>query len=140
MDTCLEKHDRRSLAAICHLFGIIPLYGPVFSWIIWMVSPHRTGALRFHALQALAAQCFYFLVILLPVSGLLLSKLFSAASVPVGRAIGGFSMFLLQAVFVAFWLLFAFAAAKVLRTGDFRYPVAGDLVERLMDQENTEKK
>lgn len=117
----------RVTAGLCHLFGVVPLYGPVFSGIVWLAVQKRNPLLAFQALQAFAAQILFLLAFLIPAVGILVGYLFHWLNAPFAEVVFTMNVFFTRLLLVASWIIFPYAAFRVIETGRFVYPVVGPI-------------
>ena len=128
----LEGHDRRvistqeerTLSVLSHLSMFLNLItgflGPVAALVIWLVYKDRSEKVAFHALQSMWYQIGWLVMLAVgwTVTGLLTMILMGFLLIPV-----------MAVVSVVPFAHAAYAAYKVSRDEDFRYPIAADLVE-----------
>ena len=128
----LEGHDRKVISAqeertwsvLSHLSMFLNLFtgflGPVVALIIWLVYKDRSRKVAFHALQSMWYQIGWLVILAVgwTVTGLLTMILIGFLLIPV-----------MALVSVVPFVHAAYAAYKVSRDEDFRYPIAADLVE-----------
>jgi uncharacterized Tic20 family protein len=128
----LEGHDRRVISAqdertwsvLSHLSMFLNLFtgflGPVAALIIWLVYKDRSRKVAFHALESMWYQIGWLVILAVgwTVTGLLTMILIGFLLIPV-----------MAVVSVVPFVHAAYAAYRVSRDEDLRYPIAADLVE-----------
>jgi uncharacterized protein len=120
----MDERDERMWSGLAHLSIFLNVFtgflGPVAAFVIWLVYRDRSETIAFHALQSAVYQAAWLLII------------------AVGWAITGvltvvFVGFLLMPLmFVASIIPFAHAVYAAYRIGkghEFRYPLAADVVD-----------
>jgi uncharacterized Tic20 family protein len=128
----LEGHDRRVIgtqeertwSVLSHLSMFLNLLtgflGPVAALIIWLVYKDRSRKVAFHALQSMWYQVGWLVILAVgwTVTGLLTMILIGFLLIPV-----------MAVVSVVPFVHAAYAAYRVSKDGDYRYPVAADLTD-----------
>ena len=128
----LEGHDHRVIGAqeertwsvLSHLSMFLNLFtgflGPVAALIIWLVYKDRSQKVAFHALQSMWYQVGWLLILAVgwTVTGLLTTILIGFLLIPV-----------MAVVSVVPFVHAAYAAYRVSKGDEYRYPIAADLVE-----------
>jgi uncharacterized Tic20 family protein len=120
----LSAQEERSWSILAHLSIFLNLFtgflGPVVALVIWLVYRDRSSRVAFHALQSMWYQVAWLVVLGIgwAFTGLLMMILIGFLFVPV--------MALLTIVPFAHA---AYAAYKVGRDDDYRYPFIADLME-----------
>jgi uncharacterized protein len=120
----MSVQEETSLSVLAHLSVFLNLFtgflGPIVALVIWLVYKDRSQKVAFHALQSMWYQVAW--LVLLGIgwafTGLLMLILIGFLLVPV--------MALLTLVPLA---NAAYAAYKVSRGSDYRYPFVADLIE-----------
>src|SRR5215210_202417 len=129
----LEGHDLRVISAqeertwsvLSHLSMFLNLLtgflGPVVALIIWLLYKDRSQKVAFHALESMWYQIGWLVILAVgwTVTGLLTMILIGFLLIPV-----------MAVVSVVPFVHAAYAAYRVSKDEDFRYPIAADLVER----------
>ena len=120
----MGAQEERSWSVLAHLSIFVNLFtgflGPVAAFIIWLVYKDRSQKVAFHALQSMWYQVAWFVLLGVgwALTGLLTLILIGFLLVPV--------MLLLTLVpFVQA----GYAAYRVSRGEDYRYPVVADLIQ-----------
>jgi uncharacterized protein len=128
----LESHDHkvvstreeRTWSVLSHLSMFLNLLtgflGPVVALIIWLVYKDRSREVAFHALQSMWYQIGWLVILAVgwTVTGLLTMILIGFLLIPV-----------MAIVSVVPFVHATYAAYRVSRDENFRYPIAADLVE-----------
>ncbi len=128
----LEGHDHRVVSVqeertwsvLSHLSMFLNLLtgflGPVAALIIWLVYKDRSRKVAFHALESMWYQIGWLVILAVgwTVTGLLTAILIGFLLIPV-----------MALVSVVPFVHAAYAAYRVSRDEDFRYPMVADLVE-----------
>jgi uncharacterized protein len=120
----MSAQEERSWSILAHLSIFLNLFtgflGPVVALVIWLVYRDRSSKVAFHALQSMWYQVAWLVVLGIgwAFTGLLMMILIGFLFVPV--------MALLTIVSFAHA---AYAAYKVGRDDDYRYPFIADLME-----------
>lgn len=122
--TSLVMQEERTWSALAHLSIFLNLFtgllGPVVAFVVWLVYRDRSGAVAFNALQAMWYQVAWIVVLGVgwTLTGLLTLVLIGFLLIPV--------MALLT---VVPFVHSAYAAYRVSRDGEYRYPFIADLIE-----------
>ena len=128
----LEGHDRRVIGAqeertwsvLSHLSMFLNLFtgflGPVAALIIWLLYKDRSQKVAFHALQSMWYQLGWLVILAVgwTVTGLLTMILIGFLLIPV-----------MAIVSVVPFVHAAYAAYRVSKGDEYRYPVAADLTD-----------
>jgi uncharacterized protein len=128
----LEGHDRRvistqeerTLSVLSHLSMFLNLItgflGPVAALVIWLVYKDRSRKVAFHALESMWYQLGWLVILAVgwTVTGLLTMILIGFLLIPV-----------MAVVSVVPFVHAAYAAYRVSKGEEYRYPVAADLTE-----------
>ena len=120
----MSAQEERSWSILAHLSIFLNLFtgflGPIVALVIWLVYRDRSSRVAFHALQSMWYQVAWLVVLGIgwAFTGLLMMILIGFLFVPV--------MALLTIVPFAHA---AYAAYKVGRDDDYRYPFVADLIE-----------
>ncbi len=122
--SAIDSRDERMWSGLAHLSVFLNLFtgvlGPVVAFVIWLVYRDRSETIAFHALQSAVYQSAWLLLI------------------AVGWAVTGILTFVLVGfllmpfMFVASVIPFAhavYAAYRIGRGHEFRYPLAADMVD-----------
>src|ERR671912_585543 len=121
----MSAQDERTWSIIAHLSILLDLItaigGPVAALIIWLVYKDRSRKVAFHALQSMWYQIGWLVILAVgwTVTGLLTMILIGFLLIPV-----------MAVVSVVPFVHAAYAAYRVSRDENYRYPIAADLVER----------
>ena len=120
-----RRSNDRFLAAICHLAGLVPLFGILVPAGVWLAMRAEKHWLARQAVRAMTAQALLVvLLLLLPGLGALLALVLLAnRAESISLVVFFLSTATLQTMLVVSWLMFAHAAIRVFQDGDFRYPV-----------------
>lgn len=122
------RDENRIFAALCHLSGLIPLYGIIFSGLVWLYSRRRLPLLSAQALQAIAAQVIFLVALLIPLLGLLIVYLLHWLHAPMTETLLAVNIFFVRLMFVVSWVVFTYAAFRIVQSGVFAYPGIGDVL------------
>jgi uncharacterized protein len=128
----LEGHDQRAISAqeertwsvLSHLSMFLNLFtgflGPVAALIIWLVYRDRSRKVAFHALESMWYQVGWLVILGVgwAVTGLLTTILIGFLLIPV-----------MAVVSVVPFVHAAYAAYRVSKGEEYRYPVAADLTD-----------
>jgi uncharacterized Tic20 family protein len=117
--------SRRIIAALCHFSGIIPVYGAVFSAVVWLWNRRCDRPVAFQALQALIAQIAFHLLLLIPFLGWIVMRLLWLLRAPMPRVVAEMNHWFVELLFVTAWVTFVFATFQVYLSGKFEYPLLG---------------
>lgn len=122
----MSTGDERTFSVLSHLSiflnTVTGFLGPVAAFIIWLVYRERSGRVAFHALQSMWYQLAWLAVLTVgwAITGLLMVVLIGFLLVPA------------MAVLTVFPLVHsAYAAYRVARDGEYRYPWIANLIEDL---------
>lgn len=116
--------DERTWSVLAHLSMFLNLFtgflGPVAALVIWLVYRDRSSRVAFHALQSMWYQIGWLVILAVgwTVSGLLTIII-----------IGFFLMPVMAVVSIVPFAHAGYAAYRVSKGDDFRYPLAADIVE-----------
>ena len=120
----MASREERTWSALAHLSMFLNLFtgflGPVAALIIWLVYKDRSEKVAFHALQSMWYQIGWLVILAVgwTVTALLLVVLIGFVLIPV-MAIASVVPFVHA----------GYAAYRVSKGEDYRYPFAADLVE-----------
>jgi uncharacterized Tic20 family protein len=120
----MSAQDERTWSIIAHLSMFLNLVtgflGPVAALIIWLVYKDRSSKVAFHALQSMWYQIGWLVILAVgwTVTTLLLVVLIGFVLIPV-----------MATVSVAPFVHAGYAAYRVSKGDDYRYPFVADLVE-----------
>jgi uncharacterized Tic20 family protein len=120
----MSAQDERTWSMIAHLSVLLSLVtgigGPIAALVIWLVYKDRSQRVAFHALQSLWYQVAWAIILLVgwSITFILMFVLIGFLLIPV-MAIASLVPFVHQ----------CYAAYKVYRGVDYRYPVIADMVE-----------
>ena len=121
----MGTQDERTLSALAHLSIFLNLFtgllGPVAALIVWLVYKDRSREVAFQALQSMWYQIGWLAILVAgwTVTGILTIVLIGFLLMPV--------MALISVVPFAHA---AYAAYRVYKDGEYRYPLVADLIER----------
>ena len=116
--------EERTWAVVAHLSVFLNLFtiflGPVAAFVVWLVYRDRSKAVAFHALQSAVYQAGWLAVLGTgwAVTGLLTLVLIGFLLIPV-----------MALVTLVPFVHGAYAAYRVGRDGEYRYPIVADLIE-----------
>jgi uncharacterized Tic20 family protein len=120
----ISAQEERTWSVLSHLSMFLNLFtgflGPVAALVIWLVFKDRSQKVAFHALESMWYQVGWLVILAvgLTVTGLLTMILIGFLLIPV-----------MAVVSVVPFVHAAYAAYRVSRDEDYRYPIAADLVE-----------
>ena len=120
----MSAQDERTWSVLAHLSMFLNLVtgllGPVAALIIWLVYKDRSQKVAFHALQSMFYQIGWLVILAVgwTVTMLLLVVLIGFVLIPV-----------MAIVSVVPFVHMAYAAYRVSKGEEYRYPFAADLVE-----------
>lgn len=142
--TQYQENEDKLIAAICHLSGLIFMFGAITPLVIWVTQKDRSETIRFHALQTIAVQTAVILLYMLGMGCYMLSIFafipFSAMMVetsstpeasplifiPIAIIILIFGIMCLAGP--AYLIMIVVAAVRTLQGHDFRYPLIGSWI------------
>ena len=122
--TAMATHEERTWSVLAHLTMFLNLLtgflGPVVALIIWLVYRDRSRKVAFHALQSMWYQVAWLVILAIGwvFTGLLTMILIGFLLIPV-----------MALVSVVPFVHAAYAAYRVSKDDDYRYPFVADLVE-----------
>ena len=99
-DWSIESRQDRFLAALCHLSGIVPLYGLDFSAVVWAAARVKRRGVALQALQALIAQVVFHVALLVPLLGVLLAWCLRKIGAPMVSVVSTLNFVLTDVLFV----------------------------------------
>ena len=120
----MSAQDERTWSILAHLSMFLNLItgflGPVAALIIWLLYRDRSSRVAFHALESMWYQIGWLLILAMgwTATALLMVVLIGFVLIPV-----------MAIVSVVPFVQAGYAAYKVSNGGDYRYPLAADLVE-----------
>ncbi len=123
--SAMSAQDERTWSALAHLSIFLNLVtgflGPVAALIVWLVYRDRSSKVAFHALQSMWYQVAWLVVLVAgwTVTGILTIVL-----------IGFLLMPAMALISVVPFVHGAYAAYRVKRDGEYRYPFIADMIER----------
>ena len=122
----MDERDERVWASLAHLTMLVNIptgfLGPVAAFVIWLVNKDRSEKVASQALQSVVYQVAWLVILAAgwAVTGLLMAVLIGFLLVPV------------MALLTIFPFAYsAYAAYRVSKGDDFRYPFVADLIESL---------
>ena len=148
--------DDQLVAGLCHASFLVPLLGAIMPFTVWLSQRERSPLLRFQALQALAYHLiaiavyflYYVLQMIIGFSSFPLMLLAPESEQSLNIIV---VLFLLIIIILSFVQLFVFCiggplyiilgivgAWRVLQGHDFRYPLLGGLIEKLLNRKPDE--
>ena len=116
--------DDRTLSVLAHLSMFLNLVtgflGPVAALVIWLVYRDRSSTVAFQALQSMWYQVAWLVILFVgwSVTGLLMLVLIGFLLVPV-----------MALITLVPFVHSAYAAYRVSKYGEFRYPLIADMIE-----------
>ncbi len=116
--------EERTWAVVAHLSTFLNLFtiflGPVAAFIVWLVYRDRSEAVAFHALQSTVYQAGWLVILGVgwTITGLLTLVLIGFLLIPV-----------MALVSLVPFVHAAYAAYRVGRDGEYRYPLVADLID-----------
>lgn len=122
--TAMDSRDERMWSGLAHLSVFLNLFtgflGPVAAFVIWLVYRDRSETVAFHALQSAVNQAAWLIILAVgwAVTGLLTVVLVGFLLMP----------FMLVASVMPFAHA-VYAAYRIGKGHDFRYPFASDMVD-----------
>jgi uncharacterized Tic20 family protein len=141
-----EEGEDRFLAAIAHSTAIITLWGIVFPVLVWATEKERSPLLRFQALQAAIFQTLgtlaYFFgtgLYMLLVFGMMAVLMIAGQAATPDATIPAAALITLPVLCLAsvglllgplYFILASWAALRILRGRDYRYPLLGNFLTR----------
>ena len=121
----MGAQDERTLSALAHLSIFLNLFtgllGPVAALIIWLVYRDRSSRVAFQALQSMWYQVGWLAIL---TAGWIVTGILTIVLI-------GFLLMPVMALITAFpFAHAAYAAYRVYKDGEYRYPFVADLIER----------
>jgi uncharacterized Tic20 family protein len=130
--------SQRVVAAMAHLFAIIPFWGLVADFWIWHTRREEHPELRFQAAQAMFLQAFGFLMTAFYATAQVFFKLLGVLNADLSNLLCRANTLIWEACLIAL-VLIALAAAWQLRwRGRFDYPFFGAVLRRELDRSEAE--
>lgn len=126
----MRRRDEHMMAALCHLFNAVPLWGLIFNVVIWYDARERS---RFLAAQSRQAMLFHgaFLACIVIWSVVeLFTLLLGALFRPLGATLGFFNSAIIIALLALYLSVCLFGALRCWSGESFRYPLIGDMADR----------
>lgn len=123
--TTVSPQDEKTWSILAHVSVFLNLFtgflGPVAAFVIWLIYKDRSPRVSFHALQSLWYQVAWLVILAVgwTVTGILTAIIIGFLLIPV--------MIVLT---VVPFVHMGYAAYKVSRGVDYRYPWVADLLER----------
>ena len=120
----MSAQDEKTWSVLSHLSMFLNLFtgflGPVAALVIWLVYKDRSEKVAFHALQSMWYQIGWLVILAVgwTVTGLLTMILIGFLLIPV-----------MAVVSVVPFVHAAYAAYRVSKDEEYRYPVAADLTD-----------
>ena len=120
----MSTQDERTWSILAHLSMFLNLVtgflGPVAALIIWLIYRDRSQKVAFHALQSMWYQIGWLVIL---AAGWVLTGLLTLVLI-------GFLLIPIMAIVsVAPFVQAGYAAYKVSKGEDYRYPIAADLID-----------
>ena len=122
--TVISAQEERTWSTLSHLSMFLNLFtgflGPVVALIIWLVYKDRSQKVAFHALESMWYQIGWLVILAVgwTVTGLLTMILIGFLLIPV-----------MAVVSVVPFVHAAYAAYRVSKGDEYRYPIAADLTD-----------
>ncbi|HVN15592.1 MAG TPA: DUF4870 domain-containing protein [Anaerolineales bacterium] len=145
-----EEREERWVSAMSHASVVIPMWGMIVPLITWIMDKSRSQFLRFQSLQALVYQAIGFLGYALSMVLYLFGTFFFVGSIIFLQpsrdsrwmSIPIIVFFLIMLLFVFVYLVLMplcqilgqWAAIRILQGCDYRYPLLGNWLKRLLDR------
>jgi uncharacterized Tic20 family protein len=131
MSRALPLNTRqRVVAAMAHLFAIIPIWGMVAAFWIWHTRREEHPELGFQAAQAIVLQAIGFLITILYAVAQLFFKLLAVLNEGFSERLCLLNTLFWEVCLIALALAALWAAFQVRRHGLFEYPVFGASLRR----------
>jgi uncharacterized Tic20 family protein len=125
----MRRRDEQMMAALCHLCNAVPLWGLIFSALIWFDSREKSRFLAAQSRQAMYFHGLFLMCMLIWSIVELFTMLLGALFAPLGNTLG----FLNSAIIVGLLALYVstclFGALRCWSGEPFRYPLIADLAD-----------
>jgi uncharacterized Tic20 family protein len=125
---------QRVVAAMAHLFAVIPIWGLVADFWIWHTRREEHPELRFQVLQALFVQAGLLLLAVLYELAQLYFQLLGVLNGDLAEALSGLSTWIFKVTLVALVLLVLWAVWRLRWHGHFEYPLLGPAMRRELER------
>jgi uncharacterized Tic20 family protein len=119
------RAEDRPYAALAHILAIIPLWGIVFNWILWMNFKEKSRDVVFHAHQAIFFQLPLLAVFIIAVIFQILCLIISVVNNPIAKILQYSNWVVFVIILIAYVLTCLYGAIAVLDGRDFEYPYIG---------------
>lgn len=130
--------SQRVVAAMAHLFAIIPFWGLVAAFWIWHTRREEHPELRFQALQAMFLQAFGFLITAFYATAQLFFKLMRVLNADVSALLCKANTLVWEGCLIALAVLALTAAWQLRWRGRFEYPLIGAPLRRELKRSEPE--
>ncbi len=128
------KQEERTVAALVHLFIILPLWGILFAGIVWLNFKERSREVVFHSLQAIFFQCVILIIFLIYLVFRLFCKLIEVFNQNLADLFIMGNRVLLMVCGLIYIILCIYAAVRVILGKDFKYPYVGRKLHKITEE------
>lgn len=122
--------SQRVVAAMAHLFAIIPVWGLVAAFWIWHTRRDEHPELRFQSLQAMMLQGVGLLITVIYAIAQLFFRLVAVLDQELSDTLCHINTVIWEGSLLALGLLALWAVVALRRRGRFDYPVLGPVLRR----------
>lgn len=124
------SRGQRVIAALAHLFAIIPIWGLVAAFWIWHTRRDEHPELRFQSLQAMMLQGIGLLLTVLYAIAQLFFRLVAVLDAALSETLCRLNTVVWEASLLILALMALWAVVAIRQRGRFEYPVVGPVLRR----------
>jgi uncharacterized Tic20 family protein len=124
------SRSQRVIAALAHLFAVIPIWGLAAAFWIWHTRRDEHPELRFQALQAMMLQGIGLLLTVFYAVAQLFFRLVAVLDVTLSETLCRFNTLVWEASLILLALMALWAVVAIRQRGRFEYPVVGPVLRR----------
>jgi uncharacterized Tic20 family protein len=125
----MRRRDEQMMAALCHLFNGVPLWGLIFNGLVWFDSQEKSRFLVMQARQAMVFHGLFLACMFIWSIVELFTKLLGVLFAPLGSTLGFLNSAIIIALLALYLCTCLFGALRCWSGESFRYPLIGDLAD-----------
>ncbi len=125
------RQEERTIAALIHVFIILPLWGILFVGIIWLNFKEKSREVVFHALQAIFFQCILLIIFVVYLIFCIFCNLIKVFNLQLAELLIGGNRLILIVSILVYISICLYGATRILLGKDFNYPFVGKKVRKL---------
>ena len=125
----MRRRDEQTLAALCHFFNAIPIWGMIFSGFVLFDNREKSRFLAAQARQALLFHGLFLAVIVVWMLVELVTALLNALFAPLGSLLRFLNHVIVSAALIGFVGVCVWGGLRAWAGEFFRYPFIGDRLQ-----------